>query len=200
MNLFIYPFKVLLHSGKFVLHNADHECHRYYIDTIETTEKMDIVDIDTGIKRQIGSNEAFVYPNSASKDTTTVICSLAVLPTEQQFSNFGHLLNTDDQPLSRIKFKIIGFDPEFVRYYVDIAYLDPVSKLYKSYTSHLIEKNMAQMIEGLELDQIDFDKLNESVKGEYVEENTITPDNAMSDQMTNASEISSIDPSSAVNN
>jgi hypothetical protein len=77
-----------------------------------------------------------------------------------------------------VKFKIIGFDESYLRYFVDIAFYDMKDHVYKSYTKHLIATDVATMLAG-QYNEIDFDEYNNYESNDCLDEPTITPESNM---------------------
>ena len=85
--------------------------------------------------------DVLTYPADGYKETGTIICMLdAFFPPDLTVSDF----NSDE-----IKFQIIGFDDEFTRFIVDIAYWDSEKKCFVSYRDHLCkERNLQGKYDG----------------------------------------------------
>ena len=98
-------------------------------------DKVSVNDIDTGFSKALSHKEVLVYPADGYKGTGTILCQLdgPIPEIAQELADF---------PTSEIKFRIVGFDDQFMRFIVDIAFWDTDQMTYVSYRDHLCKKGL----------------------------------------------------------
>ena len=174
--------EILIHGAKFVLHAANGKYTRCYIDTYQS--KATLVDIDTGVSKNVEMDEILVFPKNTPKVTTTILCALPLLQgSVDPVARFGHMLQVDGEPISKVNFQIVGYDEYYARYYVDLAYRTTSDAPYKSYVDHLVEKKLAKRVEGVK--KINLDEFNakveEEAKAQQVKDDSTTEQPSPSD-------------------